>query len=370
MAETAGSLTTAPSLAAFEALVERLVAGYTADAVRAEEELIPGALAEVASWPARFRVLPPFFCKHVLAGKFLGLLRLAKVLSLSEVTWSDPSADYLRGPAKWKEVERLRALVPEVLSRVPPDARLERLTISFDSPWLARQGIRSYNRDFFFWPSEEVLAALLGSPLCSELRVLNLSAGAMQHDIHQPEQDDDMGRSLDLAAVVKLLRCDTLEVLSLFGHGKSRRVGFATPKEWKRLATLRSLDLGGGFPFTDEDAAALPALPALERLFLRGGRPTKFLLGRDLQTLSEELKAALAQYWSVYEFKYDKLRLTKKGLATLLNKKKRPALKQIVFAGQLALIPEAAAVLAARKGVEATDDTGDESPLWDITAEP
>jgi hypothetical protein len=163
VSEPAGS-PTEPSLAAFEALVERLVTEYTADAVRTEEELIPRALAEVATWPARYRVLPPFFGKHVLAGRFPGLLRLAKILSLSEATWSGPSADFLTGPASWSEVERLRALVPEVLASVPPDARLERLTISFDTPWLARQGIRLHNRSFFFWPSEEVLAALLGSP--------------------------------------------------------------------------------------------------------------------------------------------------------------------------------------------------------------
>jgi hypothetical protein len=178
----------------------------------------------------------------------------------------------------------------------------------------------------------------------------------MRHDIYQPGQDDDTGRFLDLATVAKLLRCDTLEVLSLFGHSESKHVGAATPKDWKRLARLRSLDLGGGFPFTDADAAALPALPALERLFLRGGSPTRFLLRMDFPSLSEEVKEALAQYWSVYDFNCDKLRLTRKGLEALLNKKKRPALKQVVFAGQLALIPDAAAVLKARAGVEVIDD--------------
>ena len=103
MAEIAELLARAPSIAAFGDIIERLMAEYTADAARAERELIPRALDGLAGWPPRCRVLPPFFGHHLLAGRFLGLLRLAKILSLSELTWGSPSADFLRGPARWEK---------------------------------------------------------------------------------------------------------------------------------------------------------------------------------------------------------------------------------------------------------------------------
>lgn len=201
-------------------------------------EVLPRLIERAAKLSSRVRMAPLHWTKlFVIDGFPAEGLGLFSAMSFSPLLAKHHHASDLEAWLAW-------------LSRLPADApALEGLDLRFrtEGPFTAFDtNVHHY--------LEEHLGAMLGSPVCRALRVLDLSLDEFQSDLDQAAQEETDGRFVTVAMVAKMMQASTLEVLNLYGHPTpGQAVGYLDEVCRERLSRLRVLDLGGAFPIGDRD---------------------------------------------------------------------------------------------------------------------
>lgn len=242
-------------------------------------EETPQAVSAIEShcqgWPARFRMAPLHWILDLIHQKLpVDVLGICSSLSLAPACHGHFAAE------NKANYDALTEWVSQLGADCPAMAGLH-LGLAADGRRPVEDALGSQVPACELWDchyEEDLIEAILSSPLAASLRVLDLSLDPPNDAALS--QDTLNGRGLSLGEITKWLSApERLEVLDL--HGQYTECGdYARCARLPALASLTALDVGGGHPFNTRDTRKLAkqmAKSSLMHLNLAAGPAIEFV---------------------------------------------------------------------------------------------
>ena len=303
-------------------------------AARAGDGSLAGLLSAVEAtlsrWPARVRMAPlPWGVGFVTGVLPMDLLRVCSALSLAPLIYgsaNDSNNTHYADLLTWIRALPADTPAPLGLHLGLRETHLKAIDAACDGADGDLQPL-AFVEECKHLDTDD-MKALLKSPLCRNLEVLDLSMDIPNEDIYGGSQDTLFGRWVRLGEVVKALP-NPEKLVSLDIHGSGSSTGEINRTSWRgeKTPNLKALNVGGSHPVNTKDAQALARMlkdGPLEALHMACNQS---IHGIDADLEDEDVYYTAEGYWNVYD--NDSMKTSAAAVKKLL--KALPSLNHLVL---------------------------------------